>query len=145
MRVGFSRLRRRRVAPGADRPDGLVGNHQLTDLLRRQVIQALLDLTVEHLERLVALALVQRLADAGDRRQAGGKRRVHLPVHHRIGLAEQRPPLGVADDDVLGAGFADHRTADLAGERPLALPVKILRGNAARCCCARLRTPRAPR
>ena len=50
-------------------------------------------------------------------------------VDRGVGLAEQRPPLGVADDDVLGAGLADHRRADLAGEGALALPVEILRGN----------------
>ena len=36
-----------------------------------------------------------------------------------VGLAEQRAPLRVADDHVLGAGLPDHRRADLAGERAL--------------------------
>ena len=60
---------------------------------------------------------------------AGGERRGDLAVDGRVGLAEQRPPLGVADDHVLGAGLADHRRADLAGERALALPVQVLRGD----------------
>ena len=32
-----------------------------------------------------------------------------LAVDRRVGLAEQPPPLGVADDHVLGAGLLDHR------------------------------------
>ena len=56
-------------------------------------------------------------------RQPGGERRMRLPVDRGVGLAEQRAALGVADDHVLGAGLADHRRADLAGERALALPV----------------------
>ena len=56
-----------------------------------------------------------------------------LAVHGRVGLAEQRAALGVADDHVLGAGLAHHRRADLAGERAFALPVQVLRGDRRRC------------
>ena len=55
---------------------------------------------------------------------------IDLAIDDRVGLAEQTAPLGVADDHVLGAGFLDHRRRDLAGERALALPVEILRGDA---------------
>ena len=61
--------------------------------------------------------------------EPGRERGDGLAIHGRVGLAEQRAALGVADDHVLGAGFADHRRADLAGERALALPVQILRGD----------------
>ena len=47
-----------------------------------------------------------------------------------VGLAEQRAALGVADDHVTRAGLADHRRADLAGERAFALPMQVLRGDA---------------
>ena len=60
-------------------------------------------------------------------------RRDQLAVHRLVGLAEQPPPLRVADDHVLGAGLLDHRRADLAGERAFALPVEILRRRR-RCC-----------
>ena len=46
-----------------------------------------------------------------------------LAIDRQVGFAEQRAPLGVADDDVLGAGFADHRRAHFAREGALALPV----------------------
>ena len=49
-----------------------------------------------------------------------------LPVDGLVGLAEQPPPLRVADDHVLGASLLQHPGADLAGERPFALPVQVL-------------------
>ena len=61
-----------------------------------------------------------------------GHRGVRLLVDGVVGLAEQRAPLGVADDHVARAGVADHRRADLAGERALALPMQVLRGDADR-------------
>ena len=53
-----------------------------------------------------------------------------LRLTDRVGLAEQPPPLGVADDHVLGARLLDHRRRHFAGERALALPVEILRRDA---------------
>ena len=87
--------------------------------------------------RLVAIALVERFADADDRHEAGGERRVRLLVDGVVGLAEQRAALGVADDHVARAGLAHHRRADLAGERALALPVHVLRGRRRSRCLAR--------
>ena len=68
-----------------------------------------------------------------------------LAIDDRVGLAEQPPPLGVADDHVLGAGFLDHRRRHLAGERAFALPVddpaprrrcSMLRAASATACTA---------
>ena len=39
------------------------------DLVRREAVEPVLDLPIEHGERLVRLALLERLADADDRRQ----------------------------------------------------------------------------
>ena len=36
----------------------------------------------------------------------------------------------MTDDHVLGAGFLQHRAADLTGERAFALPVQVLPGHA---------------
>ena len=63
------------------------------------------------------------VSDAADGRHG-------LAIHRHVGLAEQRPPLGVADDDVLGARLLDHRGADLAGEGAFPLPVHVLRRHA---------------
>ena len=57
------------------------------------------------------------------------ERRHGLAVHRLIRLAEVLPPLGVADDDVLGACLAHHRGADLTGERALLFPEHVLRGD----------------
>ena len=101
VRVRLAGLRRRRGAPGADGPHRLVRDDERGDLLGGELIQPVLDLAIEHGERLVALALLERLADADDRRQPGADRRQRLAVDDRVGLAEQPPPLGVADDHVL--------------------------------------------
>jgi hypothetical protein len=89
-------------------------------------IEAVLDLAVEDTERFVPLALFERFADADDRRQPGTNRRDRLAVDHRIGLAEQPPPLGVADDHELGARILDHRCRHFASKRAVALPVDVL-------------------
>src|SRR5205823_5423325 len=81
---------------------------------------------VEHRERLAALAFLERLADADNRRELRAKHRADLAVHERIGLVKIAPPLGVADDYVLGACFLQHRRGDLARERALTLPMNIL-------------------
>ncbi len=72
---------------------------------------------------------VERFADADDRDETRGQRGVRLLVDGLVGVAEQRAPLGVADDHVARAGLADHRRADLAGERAFALPVQVLRAD----------------
>src|SRR5207244_5304315 len=93
-------------------------------------VETITDLPIEHAEGLAALALIECLADADDRRESARERRSNLPVHRRIGLAEKRAPLRVADDDVLRACLRNHPAADLPGERPFALPVQILPGDA---------------
>ena len=126
----FLRLIRGGRAARADGPDRLVGDDQRADLLAGDAVEAGLDLAIEDGERGAGLAFGERLADADDRDEAGGDRRADLPVHGLVGLAEQGPPLRVADDHVLGAGLLDHRAADLTGERALALPVQVLRRDA---------------
>ena len=78
-----------------------------------KLIEAVLDLPIEHGERLVALPFLQRLADAHDRHQAGADGGRRFAIDDRVGLAEQPPPFGVADDDVFGARFLQHHAATL--------------------------------
>ena len=101
MRVRFAGLRRCGRAPGADGPHGLVRHHQRGDLIAAQAVEAALDLPIEHVHRLVALALLERFADADDRRQRRRDRGGRLAIDRDVGLAEERAALGVADDDVL--------------------------------------------
>src|SRR6266550_3358521 len=60
MAVRLARLRRRRVAPGPDRPDRFVRDHELHDLPGRDAVEPLFDLAIEHAERVVALPLIER-------------------------------------------------------------------------------------
>ena len=131
VRVRLAGLRRRGVAPGADRPHRLVGDDQSRDLLGRSAVEPVLDLPIEHGERLVALALLERLADADDRRQPGADA---PPSVLRLTIASVSPnsrrrsewPMITysAPASLIIAG------ADLAGERALALPVEVLRRDA---------------
>jgi hypothetical protein len=125
--MGLLGLGGRGVPAGADRPHRLVGDDEIGDLRAGDAIQAVLELTIQHLERLVPLAFLERLADAHDRRQLRRDRRDDLAVDHRVGLAEQPPALGVADDHELRPRILDHGRRHLAGERAFALPVDILR------------------
>ena len=76
-----------------------------------------------------ALALILELPDASDHAQAGLERVLGAQADGLVGLAEELPPLGVADDRALDAELHEHRCRDLAGERALALPVHVLRGH----------------
>src|SRR5205807_1406172 len=129
VRVRLGGLRRRRVPARADRPDRLVGDDEARNLIAGEPVEPNLDLTIEDGERLVALALVERLADADDRNELGAERGGDLAVHELVGLVEISAPLGMADDHVFGPRLLEHRRADFAGERALALPMQILRGN----------------
>ena len=55
---------------GADRPDRLVGDRDLGDLLGGQALEALLDLVAQLALGVAALALLLGLADAEDRLEA---------------------------------------------------------------------------
>ena len=63
-------------------------------------------------------ALLERLADADDRRQSGGQRGLDLLVDRLVGLAEELPTFAVAEDHVLAADVEEHRAAEFAGEGP---------------------------
>src|SRR5688572_5258361 len=128
--VGLAGLRRSGVPAGADRPHGLVGEHHPRQLLAGNAVETFLDLPIEHRRRLVAIALVERFADADDRHQTRGEGGMHLLVDDAIGLAEQPASLGVSDDDESGAGFTQHGGADFTGERAFALPVQVLTADA---------------
>ena len=78
---------------------------------------------------LAFLALLERFADANNRPQNFLVRRVHLAIHDLIRLAKQRAPLAVTEHDVADEQIAQHRRADLAGERAGAFPMHVLRAD----------------
>ena len=77
------------------------------------------ELRLHAADGLARVALGQGLADADDRRQAGAQRRARLQVDRRVQLAEQLPPLRVADDDVLAADVGELRGATSPVNAPL--------------------------
>ena len=111
---------------GPDRPDRLVGDHDVAEPLGVDARQVLLDLMAELALGVAALALLLGLADAQHRQQPGVERGRHLLGQRPVGLAEQLAPLGVPEDHAVHADLGQHRRRDLAGERALVRVVHVL-------------------
>ena len=111
---------RRRGAAGADRPDRLVGDHELAAARGRHPGEAARELALEPRRRSgpprAARATRRRRRSAGSRASSS---RARLARHVVVGLAEQRAALAVADDRVAAAGRREHPRRDLAGEGAL--------------------------
>ena len=89
---------------GADGPNRLVGDHDALSICSAVTpASEPSNCVLMTCGRLAGFALFEQLADAHDRHQAGGERRVRLLVHVGVGLVEDVPPLAVAEDDVLRA------------------------------------------
>ena len=85
-----------------------------------------LDLDLEHELGVAGLALLERLADAGDHAEPGLERGARAARDHLVGLAEELAPLRVADERALDAELEQHRRRDLAGVGAARLPVHVL-------------------
>ena len=94
------RVVRGRVAAGADRPDRLVGDDAAAPSTAGDPRERRGDLAGDLASVRAGLALVERLADADDRRHLLRQHGPHLLVHDLVGLAEQLAALGVPDDHV---------------------------------------------
>src|SRR5207302_1557307 len=88
---------RRRREPGADRPDRLVGDHQIGR--GRSLRQRSLQLPAADIERLSGIALRPGLADADDRGQARAPGGFRLLPDQGVALAVIGATLGMADND----------------------------------------------
>src|SRR6185312_14695939 len=82
---------------GADRPDRLIGDHQIGR--RRAVGQRSPELAAADIQRLAAVALMPGLADADDGDTARAPNRFRLLPHQRVAFAMIGAPLGMSDDD----------------------------------------------
>ena len=121
----FTDLRGRRRAPGADRPDGFIGDDEVVGIGARR--QRADQLRGNDLDRAVLVALGERLAYAQDR---GHPRLQHgggLRLHDRVRLGVLGAPFGMADDDEAAAGILQHVRRHVAGESPRRLGVAVLR------------------
>jgi len=111
-------------AAGANGPDRLV-SHDSSEIIRQRLGQ----LPADHRLRLAGQALRLRLPDAGHGDQPCRQRRLHLGAHHRIRLRMVGAAFGMAEDDMGGAGIAQHGGRDVAGMRALGRRMAILRAD----------------
>ena len=136
----FLRHCRRRRLAGADRPDRLVGQHQLRHGIRTHHFQHRVELGADHGLRGARLALAQRFADAHDRGQAGIQRRPGLARDEVVRFAMVGAALGVADDHVTATEILQHRGTDFAGEGAARLGRDVLRAPGHGTACEKLFT-----
>src|SRR5207244_3534162 len=118
-----------RIAAGADGPHRLVGNDDLAGAFELRNGYRF-DLIGDEGGSAPGVADALVLADAEHRSQPRLDGQGELARHDRVGLAVDVAALGVAGDDVRGAGVAQHRRGDLAGERAGFLIAAVLRADA---------------
>ena len=120
------RLLGRRGLARADGPYGFVGDDQLAELFRCEVVNHLFDLRLHHVEMFAGLAFVEVLAYAVDRNEVVGIGLLHLAVERLGGLAVVLAALRVAQDHVLTAQRRDHRRGYFARVGPFGLGGAVL-------------------
>ena len=109
------RLLRSSGAPGADGPNGLVGNDNACHVVSFQAGEGGAHLRSNEIQMVTLVANVQGLAYADNGLHAACDQGLHLGVHLLIGLAEILPALGMADDAVSAADLLDHVDRNLTG------------------------------
>ena len=112
---------------GADRPDRLIGHHQIVGA--RRIRQRAVELPAADVEGLPGIALVLGFADADDRGEAGAPGGFRLLPDQHVALAMIGAPLGMADNDGAGAGIRQHFGRKIAGMGARRLGVAILRAD----------------
>src|SRR5512134_955672 len=85
------------VLPRPDRPDRLVGDHDVVQVIGPQAFEPRRELTHDDAERLAGFPLRQGLAHAEHRDQVGVERRADLATRLLVGLAEHVAPLRMPD------------------------------------------------
>jgi hypothetical protein len=110
--------------PRSDGPHRLVSDDEVCRELsgRRSTTP---QLPLEYLFGLPRFPRRSLFADAPHRRETVDQRLTNLPADQLIGLTEDRPPLGMAEDHVADAGTNEHRAGDFSGESA-ALPIRAI-------------------
>jgi hypothetical protein len=117
----------RRGEPGSDRPDRLIGHHQVVGA--RSIRQRMGKLVATNLKRLTGVALPLGLPDADDGQETGSPDRLRLLTHQGVALAMVGAAFGMADDNCAGAGVRKHFGREIAGMGAGRLGVAVLRPN----------------
>ncbi|SPQ22851.1 8f06b728-0bcb-4c77-b950-6ad28b6375f7 [Thermothielavioides terrestris] len=112
---------------GADGPDGLVGDHDLLPVGGRELGGEGGQLALDDRDRVAGLALLERLAAAPDDADAALDGGLGLGRHQLVRLAQQRPPLRVAQDGPVDVAVLELGHADLARVGAVGLVVDVLR------------------
>src|SRR5690606_35287490 len=97
------RLLRRRGLAGADGPDRLVSHYRIRKRRDARGGQHRLDLTLDDRIGSAGLPLLERFADAQDRRQPGGLRGLELRRDDLVGVAEETAAFRMTDDRMRAA------------------------------------------
>jgi hypothetical protein len=100
---------------GTDGPHRFVGDHRVGKRLLAAQREHRVELLGDDALGGARLALGELLTHAQNGREISGQRRAELARDQRAVLAEQRAPLGVANDDVVAADITQHRARHLAG------------------------------
>src|SRR4029077_16789276 len=120
-----ARVRAGRGTTGADGPDRLIGDDDAIGRDAADVSQVAIDLALQDRLGLVGGELRLGLADAEDRAQARAEDAPELSRDAGVVVALIATDLRVADDRADGEA-AEHRHAELPGERAGRLPVDVL-------------------
>ena len=104
------RLLRRRGASGADRPDGLVGDHPVIDGRRTLDLgKDGVELALDHVEGAAGVALIAGLPHRHDDLKAVRERGDELLPNLVVALAEDVAALGVTDEREVAPAREHHR------------------------------------
>ena len=126
-RVHFLRLLGRGDLAGADGPHGFVGDHDAGGLVFIDAFETGFELSLDDRKRGTGFAFGESFTDAEDGAELVFKCGQDFFIHERIGLAKERTPLAVAEDDVRGEERAQHRRGNFAGEGAAGFEVHVLR------------------
>ena len=111
---------------GADCPNGLVGDDDLSHIGGGDSFEGLADLAIDHVGGLVAFAFLECFTDADDGDETGGDGGGGTLVDGFIRFAEVLAAFGVSDDDVCHAGVLEHIGGNFTGESAIGGPVDVL-------------------
>src|SRR5688572_3953585 len=106
-------LRGGRGLSGPDRPDRLIGDRDVEDVLLGKPVETFLELSGYQDVRTAALPLRKRLSQTEDRPEPVSHRGTDLPVHFFVALAESSPPLGMPKNHVAASEILHHGRRDL--------------------------------
>jgi len=116
--------------PGADGPDGFVGDDEAACFGRGDIVQSRAKLAADDLFGATVFTLSEGFTDVNDGREAMDDGGLENEVDAVVGLAEVEALLGVAEEYVTAADGHQHGGRDLAGVGTFVEPVHVLRAGA---------------